>query len=74
MTLMGGTLKGGFTLTATGEIPHLSTVWRGYRIDAPVKLQSSAQEDPSRLKQPMRATDGRLIHALPLGGQISGGR
>ncbi len=75
MTLMGAVpLIGGFTLTSTGEIPHLSTVWRGYRIDAPVKLQYTAREDPSALKPAMRDIDGRLIYALPLGDQISGRR
>ncbi len=71
MTLMGGTLKGGFTLTATGEIPHLSTVWRGYRIDAPVKLSFSEDDDPTRPRPVMRDREGRLVYALPLGGQIS---
>lgn len=72
MTLMGAVpLTGGSTLTAEGEIPHKRTIWRGYAIDAPVKIKPYARCGGGD-RPPMVARDreGRMIYMLPFGTEI----
>lgn len=73
MTLFGvQPMTGGFTVTSLGEIPHKRTIWRGYPVDAPVKLNFLGAKSFDRSLAPMRDGRGALLYALPCGGEISG--
>lgn len=72
MTLMGAVpLTGGSSMTAEGEIPHKRIIWRGYAIDAPVKIKPyDCARTADRLPRVARHQDGRLIYMLPCGAEI----
>lgn len=66
------TLIGGVE-TTHGYIPHLSAMYAGYMIQAPVKVTMVAPKSiVGRVKRYPVVRNGHYIHALPCGGECVG--
>lgn len=55
------------TATTAGSIPHIRARWRGYTIEAPVRIRLRRLPNRHYVVDPERNWRGDLLYALPGG-------